>query len=66
MCLARWYIDNVFYETIAIRLAWTSFERHIIVSHNPFVWLFHYFSMIFFTLYELIFYFSGLLVPACE
>jgi hypothetical protein len=72
MCFAWWYIDICFYDTIVILLAWTSFERHILIFHSHLVssrrkqWLFHYFPMVFFIIYPLSFYLFALLIPSCE
>ncbi len=72
MCFTWWYIDMSFYDTIVILLAWTSFERHILIFHRQLIstrkkiWLFHYFPMIFFLIYPLTFYLLVLFIPSCD
>ncbi|CAF1481781.1 unnamed protein product [Adineta steineri] len=72
ICFIWWYINYAIYGTIVIFLAWTSFERHLLVFHHQLFttqqkqWLFHYFPMIFFTLYPIIFYLLVLLIPSCN
>ncbi len=72
MCFFWWYIDIAFYDTVVILLAWTSFERHILIFHSKWIairknlWLFHYLPMIFFLIYPLSFYLFVLLIPTCD
>ena len=72
MCLVWWYIDIAFYDTVVILLAWTSFERHILIYHSQLLvirrnlWLLHYLPMIVLLVYSLSFYLFVLLIPTCD
>ncbi|CAF3250577.1 unnamed protein product [Rotaria sp. Silwood2] len=72
MCLLWWFTDIGLYNGVAILMAWTSLERHIIVFHDQWVStrkrriLVHYLPLAFLTLYIFIYYIVAFYYFPCE
>jgi hypothetical protein len=72
LCLFWWIIDVGFYNGITIIMAWSSFERHILVFRDQWVstrkkrLFIHYLPLIFLISYIIIFYFIVIFFPPCN
>ncbi|CAF3629765.1 unnamed protein product [Rotaria sp. Silwood1] len=72
VCILWWFTDIDMYDGGAILLAWTAFERHIIVFHNQWIStrnkriFVHYLPLIFLILYIFIYYIYAFYYFPCE
>jgi len=71
-CLLWWLVDLGFYNTVALILAWTSIERHILVFHNRWIstqkkrFFVHYLPLYILILYSTIYYTTVIFFPPCQ
>ncbi|CAF1058801.1 unnamed protein product [Rotaria magnacalcarata] len=71
-CLLWWFVDTGMYDGGVIFMAWTAFERHIIVFHEQWIStrkrriIVHYFPMLFLILYIFIYYIYAIYYFPCE
>ncbi|CAF1482739.1 unnamed protein product [Adineta ricciae] len=72
VCQLWWFVDVGTFQTTLILITWMSFERHILIFHEQYLrtrknrWFFHYFPLIFFIIYPLLFYTLALTLVQCE
>ncbi|CAF4244503.1 unnamed protein product [Rotaria magnacalcarata] len=71
-CLLWWFVNIGMYDGGVIFMAWTAFERHIIVFHEQWIStrkrriIVHYFPMCFLILYIFIYYIYAIYYFPCE
>ncbi|CAM4969683.1 unnamed protein product [Rotaria socialis] len=71
-CLLWWFVNIGMYDGGVIFMAWTAFERHIIVFHEHWIStrkrriIIHYFPMLFLILYIFIYYIYAIYYFPCE
>ncbi|CAF1293182.1 unnamed protein product [Rotaria magnacalcarata] len=71
-CLLWWFVDTGMYDGGVIFMAWTAFERHIILFHDQWIStrkrriMIHYFLMLFLILYIFIYYIYAIYYFPCE
>ncbi|CAF4167827.1 unnamed protein product [Rotaria sp. Silwood2] len=72
ICLLWWFVNIGMYDGGAILMAWTAFERHIIVFHDQWIStrkrriIIHYFPLLFLILYIFIYYIYAIYYFPCE
>ena len=72
LCKVWWLFDFGFYSACTIVLAWSSFERHILIFHSNLVatkrkrLLVHYLPLVFIIIYLIIFYIYVIFFVSCE
>ncbi|CAF3386657.1 unnamed protein product [Rotaria socialis] len=72
ICILWWFMDIGMYNGGAILLAWTAFERHIIIFHDRWIStrkrriIVHYLPLLFLILYIFIFYIYAFYGFPCE
>ena len=72
LCKIWWLLDFGFYDACTVVLAWTSFERHILIFHTNLIAtkrrliLIHYLPLISIVVYLIIFYTYVIFFPSCE
>ncbi|CAF1419839.1 unnamed protein product [Adineta steineri] len=72
LCQVWWLFDYGFYNTSVVILAWSSFQRHILIFHSNLVstkrkrLFIHYLPLTFILVYLTIFYIYVIFFPPCE
>lgn len=71
-CLVWWYVDIGLFEATILLVVWASLERHILIFHERWLsttvrrYLFHFFPIMIFAMYPLLFTLFCLIFVTCD